>query len=605
MTPVTDPVILQQLGGGKPVTDPAILAQLEGDEQAQMQEQPQVAPQGKITPEEYNQALSKIRGLDEAAASVGSSLVAEPVAGVAGLVSAPFVGAEQAQDIIEATRGGMTYQPRTEVGKERLGAFAETLEPVASALKATEQYLGDVGYEKAGPYGGAAMSTLPAAALSAFGLGGTRKATQVGKSLKTPIEEAAGKQLTSALEKGMVLTSDIRPPTTFVGKAMQKISERVPILGTGKKRAAQQKSRVEAIDNLAREFDLDPSTAFDQRIVSSANKVFKQSQDKAAKFRLEAVNELNKMGEITPRNALKTIDDEMAKIVSLGERGDKALLETLSNIKNELSGNFERMKDIRTTIFNDISDITNVRSKIKSGGDASLSKVAGSLSKDLDGFATQASKQALTPEMAKAANKWKASNRIFKDNFSKAKDTELKNIMTKGKLKPEIINSVIRGGKSSELNRLHANLDMAGRKATQQQILKNAIEKSKDNPTILLNELNRLNNKKAIDVFFSGKDKAYIDGFKKFLNLTRRAQTESASIASQAEVSAAALIGGAAVAPKPVIAAAATIGLTARAFESPMVRNLLIKLNKATPKQQQNIMGHLKSLMVTSGIREK
>lgn len=436
-------------------------------------------------------------------------------------------------------------------------------------------------------------------------------AAKAVKSSLQPLKEAASDTLTEALSRGSVLTTDVFPPNTFIGKAFQKVSERIPLLGTGKVRAAQQQTRRESIENIAVEFNIDPSSEFEKKIVNSANQVFKGAQSKAARFRKESIVELNKRGDFTPANAIDEINNQINRIKNLGAQGDDALIQTLNNIKGELAGNFERLKNIRTTIFDDISDIGNLKSPIKSGGDAVLSKVAGALSKDLDNFAVNAGQsEGATSALKSAASKWKASNRIFKDNFAKAKETELKKALTKGKVQPEIVNSTIRGGKKSELVRMHRNLDLKGRKSVRQQILKNALEKTgfpeRINPTVFLNELNRPNNKKAINIFFKGNDLRSLNGYKKFIDITRRAQEEAASIATQQELTTVGLIGGTAADPVTTITAATVIGLGARVFESAPIRNLLIKLSnpKLPSKQLQSIVDKLKPLIIASAREE-
>lgn len=520
------------------------------------------------------------------------------LAGIGGIIGArsPETAAEEGARAVEATREALAIQPSTEGAQRGLQRFGEALAPIGEALRAAEETLGRAGFEAAGPIGGAIGETLPTAALTALGVKGTRGVSRI------PGAEIEG-TLKNALAKGTVLTTDVIPPKTFVGKAFQKVTERVPVLGTGRIRAAQQKTRIDVLDDIAREFDIDPSTPFDKEIVASADRIFKKSQKRASELRNEAITELNKLGDVTPSNALRAIDEQIAVIEGLGARGDTVLLESLQNIKGELAGNFDRLKDIRTTIFQDVSDIGNARSPIKSGGDAVLTKISSALSKDMDDFAVNAAKRpGVSKELASAANKWKASNRIFKDNFAKAKDTELKRILTKGKATPEVVNTVIRGGKASELKRLHGNIDLKGRESVRQQILKNALEKANGNPTIFLNELNRPNNRKAIDVFFKGKDKLELQGYKKFLDITRRAQEEAASIATQQEVTTLGLVGGAAIAPTPVIGAAATIGIFGRAFESAPIRNLLLKLNKLPPtsKKAKDISNRLAPLIAAS-----
>ena len=54
----------------------------------------------------------------QALLSVASSVIAEPIAGLAGLASAPFVGVDKATDIIGKTREALTFKPPREEGRE-------------------------------------------------------------------------------------------------------------------------------------------------------------------------------------------------------------------------------------------------------------------------------------------------------------------------------------------------------------------------------------------------------------------------------------------------------------------------------------------------------
>lgn len=56
-------------------------------------------------------------GTPEALAQIGTSMVAEPVAGYAGFVTSPFVGSERGKEIVEGTQRALTYQPKTELGQ--------------------------------------------------------------------------------------------------------------------------------------------------------------------------------------------------------------------------------------------------------------------------------------------------------------------------------------------------------------------------------------------------------------------------------------------------------------------------------------------------------
>lgn len=121
------------------------------------------------------------KGVAETAATVGSAMVAEPVAGLAGLTTAPFVGAKRATETIEDVRKGMTYQPRTKEGATYIAGMGEAMQPIAEKFEAVEETLGEAGYEAGGPLLGAFGQALPTAVLSAAGLAGMRRASPASK----------------------------------------------------------------------------------------------------------------------------------------------------------------------------------------------------------------------------------------------------------------------------------------------------------------------------------------------------------------------------------------------------------------------------------------
>jgi len=58
------------------------------------------------------------KGLADTVGHLSSAVVAAPVSGLAGLVAAPFVGADRAADIVGKVGNAMTYQPRSDVGQQ-------------------------------------------------------------------------------------------------------------------------------------------------------------------------------------------------------------------------------------------------------------------------------------------------------------------------------------------------------------------------------------------------------------------------------------------------------------------------------------------------------
>lgn len=105
--------------------------------------------------------------LREPLATLVTGAVAEPLAGLAGLVSLPFTDLSQSVRNIDAVREALTVVPKTPEGMKALQEVAEVLQPVTETLQSVEESAGDIGAGLAGPVGGAIGKTLPTAALMA------------------------------------------------------------------------------------------------------------------------------------------------------------------------------------------------------------------------------------------------------------------------------------------------------------------------------------------------------------------------------------------------------------------------------------------------------
>lgn len=147
--------------------------------------------------------------------TVASSLVAEPAAGISGIVQSlnPFADEGAGARAVKGVRDALTFQPRTEKGQAGLQAVGEFLEPVGSTLKTAEQTLGDIGADVAGPIGGAIGATIPTAIGEALGLFAGRAISRLGK-VKTVEAQNAIKALDDAergviTDKGLTDVSDV------------------------------------------------------------------------------------------------------------------------------------------------------------------------------------------------------------------------------------------------------------------------------------------------------------------------------------------------------------------------------------------------------------
>jgi hypothetical protein len=104
--------------------------------------------------------------------AIGSSIIAEPIAGIAGLASLPFGGAEVAAQAVEDVTSALTFIPPSEAGIEGMEAVGDSiLGAFGEAFIDASQKSGDFAYDVTGsPAAAAAAHSLPTAALEALGI---------------------------------------------------------------------------------------------------------------------------------------------------------------------------------------------------------------------------------------------------------------------------------------------------------------------------------------------------------------------------------------------------------------------------------------------------
>lgn len=138
--------------------------------------------------------LDSAVGAAENIGSIASGIIAEPVAGVSGIVQSlnPFADEGAGASAVNTVRDMLTYQPKTEEGKEQQKNIGEFLRPVGEALSITESFLGDNVLELTGsPVLATAAHSLPTAALELIGIKGS-------KNLRTP-KDVTTKEINKAL----------------------------------------------------------------------------------------------------------------------------------------------------------------------------------------------------------------------------------------------------------------------------------------------------------------------------------------------------------------------------------------------------------------------
>jgi len=123
----------------------------------------------------------------EPIATFATGAIAEPVAGLAGIVQSvnPFAEFDAGKRAVESTRKALTYMPKTETAQQILGETGETAKPLAEAFSKSEKAIGDFVYEKTGsPALSAAAATLPTAVLEATGLVSGKGVVKAARGMK-------------------------------------------------------------------------------------------------------------------------------------------------------------------------------------------------------------------------------------------------------------------------------------------------------------------------------------------------------------------------------------------------------------------------------------
>lgn len=266
--------------------------------------------------------LDKIAGGAETIAAVGASMVAEPAAGLIGLGGMVAGGPEMGAGMVEAVRG-MTYEPRTKIGRENLQSMAESdvVQAMGRGLQSAESGLGEIGMEAQGPELAAAMHTLPTAAMEVAGLGmpgmlgrlsgragrgqaarGQRLGEEV-EQIRAPGAEAGLQQVADVMKGAKVdeVTGLIRPDPEFF-RAADELGMSVEPLASFVSQNPQFRAIEQALKSVpASQLD-DQSKRFITNLGEKADELIAEyggTTDKAGmsdRFRVESEGIINQIG---------------------------------------------------------------------------------------------------------------------------------------------------------------------------------------------------------------------------------------------------------------------------------------------------------------------
>ena len=412
---------------------------------------------------------------------------------------------------------------------------------------------------------------------------------QVSRIKQGDFTDAQKEVIETAKEQGVpLMTTDILPPTTFAGKSAQQVGEKIPIAGTGKDRARQEAARQEAARRFYENYE---APKYDEIVTSLKDaKTLKQRQ---AGNVLERIgNQLDDTGDLYYSNTNAELGRAFDKLTQANRPKGKEGLDKLLEIQeglNQAPQSFSSFKEWRTDLNDFIAASgKGERSQLPTKEQALLKRVASAMTKDM--------KAKAKANLSDADYKnWEKANETYGEMAETVRKTKIKNILDKGDITPEIVDGLLFSKKPSEIRLLYNQLDDSGRKNARAAIIQRAITvKGFDNltPTVFSNRLNDLS--PSTKVFFQGEDGRALKGLQTVLDTTRRAP--QAAVATATGQQAIPFIAGAQGLASLVVGG--TAGMLASIYESPTVRNAMIKLAN-TPKGSTKFDRNLTTAMDT------
>jgi len=273
----------------------------------------------------------------EPIATLLSGAIAEPVAGVAGILQTlnPFVEEGAGAQAVEDVREALTFQPRTQAGQESLQAIGGFLEPVSDALKQAEKTLGDETFKATNsPALAAAATTIPTALLEVLGIASAKGAIKTTGKLQAASQQ---RQIDRAIVEAAPSIEQLKDVSRGVYKELDDSGVSL--------QPKAFKGMVNRIDLAVRKAGFDPD------LTPKTASVLRRLQSELGKSpTLTEIDTLRKVAQ----NAAKSIEPADAALGSIVVDNIDSFLDIVSpsafkkgNLKtSEISGKYQVARDL-------------------------------------------------------------------------------------------------------------------------------------------------------------------------------------------------------------------------------------------------------------------
>jgi hypothetical protein len=495
----------------------------------------------------------------------------------------------EAEKIMQAAVGGLSSGGVGVVAGRAMTKIPGAINAIGDAMSAAplSQLTGGAGSDAGGEVAGMIAENYNAPPLVQAGaqLAGSILGGGAGALANNPTTPGI---VSAANESKIPLyTTDVFPPKTALGKSAQNIGDMIPFAGTGGQRVSQQAKRVEAVDDIIRQYDASDLEGTSAEVmkdliakVGPEGSFFK----KWGSQKNEVIERLSEV-DIEPVQLTRTnakIDESIEALKALKSDQYQPVINVLEDWKQALNGqNLANVETLRKDVGKAFSNPNFTGPK--ETGDKILSSIYKPLNEDMGDYIKKIGTEA-------DYNKWKVANTELSKKIEELKLPVLKTVLEKGEATPNEVNKLLFSKNSSDIRALYRNLSPEGRSFARSAVIAKAAEKSggASNPNAFASEVDKLG--KSVGVLFSGEDLQQVNGLTKALNMTRRAQEAGVSPKNGFQaLLPLGLFGAGAMADRiskdpngTIIAgvAAEGIGLIPRMYDSKPVRNILINLSQ-------------------------
>jgi len=394
-----------------------------------------------------------------------------------------------------------------------------------------------------------------------------------------------------------VMTSDVRPPQTYLENIGQQVGEIVP-LGTAGTRRAQQETREQAVENLMADVGVTIDRDIASDLVKNLNEKRSADLGKFSDMKKEVISKYTSAGDVSAIKSLDAIDNLLVKLREENlPRQLGGLIQQLEDVKASLAGtgNLQKIENNRATIFDLKGDpgLANISSK----SEKAFENVYKALNEDMGDFIKANGNM-------RDFNRWKVANTKLAMMAGELKQGSLKRVLDKGDFNPATVAKMLTSANPQEVRLLFTNLGKNGRENARLLLLQTAAQRALNsdtkviNPTKFAKEVNGL--KSNFGQFFGGAEAKRVNGLVAVLNATKRAQ-ESQFAPRTGERALPFLTAGGFAGlgtllgfdPVTGLASSAAFGAARRLYESPAVRDLLVRIGSAAESEKGKLISDL------------